>query len=169
MAKSDIKLSEEHKKKISDTLKGKHNSPNTQFKKGQKPWMTGKKHSEATRKKMRLAHIGKKRPKEVIEKMRLRIGRLSGNWKGGVTSINMRVRKSLEYKLWREAVFKRDNCICIWCGQRGGKLNADHIKPFALFPELRFAIDNGRTLCEDCHRTTDTYGNKKRDKYGRFA
>src|SRR3990167_4162903 len=72
-----------------------------------------------------------------------------------------RIRQSLEYKLWREAVFKRDNYTCVWCGQQGRKLNADHIKPFAYFPELRFAIDNGRTLCVDCHRKTDTWGYRK--------
>jgi len=61
----------------------------------------------------------------------------------------------------------RDNFTCIWCGIRNEeglgfsvKLNADHIKPFALFPDLRFELSNGRTLCEDCHKKTDTYGLK---------
>lgn len=84
-------------------------------------------------------------------------GNLNPNWKGGVSSENERIRGSSEYKLWRTAVFQRDDFTCIWCLQRGGELNADHIKPFALFPELRFAIDNGRTLCISCHKTTDTY------------
>ena len=74
-----------------------------------------------------------------------------------------KLKGTMEYKLWRKAVFERDNYTCIWCGARSAKgikviLNADHIKPFALYPELRLAIDNGRTLCEDCHKTTDTYG-----------
>lgn len=82
------------------------------------------------------------------------------NWKGGITPINKMIRESKEYKLWREAVFTRDNYTCIWCGFKG-YIEADHIKPFAYFPELRFAIDNGRTLCKPCHITTNTYGNKK--------
>jgi len=60
---------------------------------------------------------------------------------------------SFEYKLWRTAVFERDKYTCVWCGHKG-YVEADHIKPFALFPELRFAIDNGRTLCRPCHVTT---------------
>ena len=82
------------------------------------------------------------------------------SWKGGITTINQKIRRSREYRLWRIAVFERDNYTCIFCGCVGGRLNADHIKPFALFPELRFAIDNGRTLCDDCHRKTETFGGK---------
>lgn len=37
-------------------------------------------------------------------------------------------------------------------------LHADNIKPFALYPELRFEVTNGRTLCIPCHKKTGTYG-----------
>ena len=89
-------------------------------------------------------------------------GKNNGNWKGGITPINAKIRNSFEYKLWRNCVFERDKYTCRFCGVIGGQLNADHIKPFSLFPELRFAIDNGRTLCIRCHKTTDTYAGKNK-------
>lgn len=83
-------------------------------------------------------------------------------WRGGITPVNQKIRSSLEYKLWRRAVFERDGYTCVWCGNnKSGNLEADHIKPFAYFPELRFAIDNGRTLCKECHRKTFTYKFRK--------
>lgn len=87
-------------------------------------------------------------------------GEKNPHWKGGITPINRLIRNSIENKLWRKAVFERDKYTCVWCGQVSGRLNADHIKPFALYPELRFAIDNGRTLCLSCHIKTDTYGGR---------
>lgn len=91
-------------------------------------------------------------------------GKDNFNWKGGITPEIIMIRTSVEMRLWREAVFARDNFTCQQCGLRGCELNADHIKPFALYPELRFAIDNGRTLCIPCHRKTPTYGGRIRSK-----
>lgn len=141
-------------------LKGIHLSPKSEFKKGRTY-----RHTEEAKEKVRRFQTGRKHTPETIEKLRRaklgKTGELANNWQGGITPINNKIRASAEYKLWREAVFARDGYKCIWCGDdRGGNLNADHIKPFYLFPELRFAIDNGRTLCEPCHRTTETYGRK---------
>lgn len=85
-------------------------------------------------------------------------------WDGGKTAVNSLVRRSLEYRLWREAVFKRDNWTCQECKKRGSTMHAHHIKPFYLFPELRLSIDNGMTLCIECHIKTDTYKRPKREK-----
>lgn len=82
-------------------------------------------------------------------------------WKGGITPINQAIRNSLPYRLWRESIFKRDNFTCVECNTKGGILNADHIKPFALFPKLRLDINNGRTLCVECHKQTKTFAMKR--------
>lgn len=109
--------------------------------------------------KRTLAQKGLKRSIETRKKIsEAKKGEKSYTWKGGITPLNKIIRRSLEYKLWRTAVFQRDNYTCIWCGQKGGVLNADHIKRFSDYPELRFSIDNGRTLCVPCHKTTNTYG-----------
>lgn len=117
---------------------------------------------------------GRKRTKEAIENISMAKqgennpmwgvgGEEHYNWKGGITPETKKIRNSFEYKQWRSKVFERDNYTCLECGIKNGSgktviLNADHIKPFALFPNLRFEILNGRTLCESCHKNTQTYG-----------
>lgn len=65
-----------------------------------------------------------------------------------------------EDREWRSKVFERDNFTCQNCGQHGGKLQADHIKSVAAYPELRHEVSNGRTLCVPCHQKTPNYGYK---------
>lgn len=75
------------------------------------------------------------------------------NWKGGITPENRVIRHSAEYRNWRMKVFKRDRFTCVECGYRSVKrrdIRADHIRPFSMFPELRFNVENGRTLCLPC-------------------
>ena len=74
----------------------------------------------------------------------------------------IKTRRSPEYRKWRKSVFERDDYTCQWCGMRGKTLNADHIKPFSYYPELRLNLDNGRTLCKPCHMKTDTWGGRKK-------
>ena len=82
-------------------------------------------------------------------------------WKGGVTPLHRKLRTSFEYEDWRRKVFERDDYSCQECGDRGAYLHADHIKRFADYPELRFEVSNGQTLCIECHRVKTIEEGKK--------
>lgn len=165
-----------------------HSKNPSLFRKGHKV-NVGSKRSPETREKLRLQKLGEKNPRfgkkwtpeyrdKIIPKLRgkksdehranikagVKRGENHHNWKGGITPVNRAIRNSPEYKLWRKAVLERDNHTCIWCFRDDLPVQADHIKPFSLFPELRFAIDNGRTLCVPCHETTKTFGGRSLKK-----
>lgn len=86
------------------------------------------------------------------------------NWRGGKRKERSRLMGQWEYRIWRKAVFDRDNYTCVACGDTRVYLHADHIKPWSKFPELRYDLSNGRTLCVDCHRQTSTWGNRQNNR-----
>lgn len=63
---------------------------------------------------------------------------------------NFEDRRSSKYKYWKKSVLERDNYICQECGSKSN-LVAHHIKPFSIHKDARFDINNGITLCQNCH------------------
>lgn len=141
--KKGNKMSEERKEKISKANKGR------------KPYiMTDKIREKMSKSRLKRKEcLGYLNSPEIRKKLSASFkGKKSYLWKGGINPINDTIRKSLEMKLWREAVFARDNWTCQETKIKGGKLQAHHIQNFSDFPELRFAIDNGITLSKKAHK-----------------
>jgi len=91
------------------------------------------------------------------------VGTKGSNWRGGKSSEIHSLRSSNRYKEWRLSVFKRDVFTCSKCGDvAGGNLEGHHILSFSRFPEARFSVGNGDTLCSECHKEFhDLYGRLK--------
>lgn len=115
----------------------------TDFASGVPSKITGTKYSFEVRKKMSAA----------------RQGMDIDYWGGFITSDSRRERGQFRNSVSR-AVLERDNYTCQLCEKRGGDLHVDHIQPWAEYVELRFDINNCRTLCVDCHYLI-TFGKKK--------
>jgi len=137
---SDKKFSKEHKQKLKKNHKG-----------------TSGKHWKWTEK----SRMKKRKDKNPM-------------WRGGITSLRKQIFNSIEYKKWRKGIFERDSYTCCECHRIGGKLHPHHIKSQAIIlaenkiktfrealkcKEL-WNINNGITLCEECHKLTDTFGAK---------
>ena len=121
----------------------------------------GKKHTEETKVKMRAKRalyssstLGKTWKVSDEARLNMTAARKRGadnpNWKGGITTKNDMDRVTFK-KSYQKQVFLRDDYTCQICSQYGGSLQADHIKSWADFPELRFELSNCRTLCMACH------------------
>ena len=147
------------------------NSIGRPFQKGYTPWSKthpesmprGKKHHTYGK----LTNVGEDNPMYGVH----RYGKDAANWQGGITSLHFAIRNCSEYKQWRSDVYSRDYWTCQTCDKKGGKIKieAHHIKPFAqiikennvtslieaqLCSEL-WDIDNGVTLCENCHNLAE--------------
>lgn len=146
-----------------------------------KPLEVRKKLSEA-RKGIVPYHLFTKEVQTRI-KQNVKRGKDHPSWKGGITSINNRIRKSIKYKNFVRDIKIRDNYTCQLCGARSVKgypvvLHTDHSpKAFSTIIDtliLRYGVsnlydealsfaplwdtNNARTLCLKCHRATENYG-----------
>jgi hypothetical protein len=183
-AKKGVHLSEEHKRKISESHLGKHLSAATRRKIGMNKnikTMLGKHHSPEAKKQisdtLKGRYLSEKHRKNMSMSHK---GNKSWNWKGGITPLSVQIRSCFEYRLWRSDVFTRDNFTCVVCGQKGGYLEIDHYPKKlsvviqenhiqsleqAISCQEFWNVNNGRTVCKGCHARKTT---KRRTQYGRI-
>lgn len=195
--------SEETRQKMSEAKKGKP-SPNkgkkrtwkgNSFEIGHAPWNKGSKMPEEHCKKLSDSYTYHvpwnrgltkedderiKRLCEIMSEARKgkRMGEEHPNWKGGKSKIDKTCRMMPEYAEWRTKVYERDDFTCQYCGERGGQLEAHHLKRFAQIikeNDIKTIIDardcsemwnteNGITLCINCHGILDPHRNSRLKK-----
>jgi 5-methylcytosine-specific restriction endonuclease McrA len=141
------------------------------------PSRKGKKLSEWHKKRISDSNLGKPCPEHVKRFLReTRKGKNGSGYIDGRSKIVDLIRDSSKYQEWRQKVFVRDNFTCKECKNIGGMLHAHHIKRFAiLIEEVKinlplmdlydgamiyepfWDLNNGKTLCERCHKKYPTY------------
>jgi len=165
MPKSGYKQTEEHKKKMSEALKGRklteeHRKRMSESQKGipksfNNNWYNGfpkgSHHTKKTRKKMRLAKLGIKKSVEHKKKISDALkGNKSPNWKGGLSFLPYAVDWTRSLRI---SIRERDNYTCKICGEKQG--DRAHSVHHIDYNKLNCNPDNLITLCGNCHTKTN--------------
>lgn len=133
--------------------KGERRNVNTEFKKNGKSW----------NKNLKTGELSKKHREDIsngILKFYDKKGRVNNN-------LSILLRRRSMWKIWREAVFLRDNFTCQnkdceFCNNKMGvMLHPHHKKPISIYPELAFRINNGITYCAEYHLKSGLHNNIK--------
>jgi hypothetical protein len=140
------KHTEQAKKKMSEASKGNKNC-------------LGRVTSEETKRKIGLSNKGKIRSLEMRNKIsQSKKGQNSGEkayqWIKDRTKLKTDREQAYDsrYRYWMNQVKNRDNRKCkISNKDCEGRLEAHHILTWSEYPELRYNIDNGITLCKFHH------------------
>lgn len=141
----------------------------------------GFKCSNETKRKISLSKFGDKNPAKRLEvRQRMNRGKLRKPlseehrrklseshlgekchfWKDGISKLKIyKHYRNREYIDWRNKVFARDNWTCQRCNARSSAgnpviIHPHHIKGYTNYPEMRYIVDNGITLCVPCHHRT---------------
>lgn len=128
----------------------KTGSSKTMFKKNQIPWNKNKRVCLNTGK----THFQKGCVSWMKGKSNPYKGERHWNWKGGIARKRTnpdKLQRVMFRKEIQKLVLKRDDFTCQICGIKGVDLQVDHIQSWAKFKELRFDLNNCRTLCIKCH------------------
>ena len=75
------------------------------------------------------------------------------------------------YIKWAKAVKVRDNFTCQICGREGVYLNSHHLDSYDVHVEGRYDLDNGMTLCSQCHTVFHSIykaGNNTKEQFNEF-
>ena len=158
---------EKYRKLFSEMFSGKKNPMYGRINPGQ---------SERMKKNNPMSKISKeKRRKTLQHRMKLSQSKKKKNgiteenkiWNKFITPLNEKIRKTIEYREWRENIYKRDKYICQICQYCKGKiLNVHHHK--IKFSDIiiknnittlgkakkckeLWDINNGITICKKCH------------------
>jgi hypothetical protein len=99
-----------------------------------------------------------------------KFGEKHPNWQGGTKTLSQAIRTLTIYQEWRRQILIKDNYICRICNSKANEV--DHIIPISILLKT-FSIKNtqeainkkelwrleiGRSLCNNCHKQTPTYG-----------
>ena len=121
---------------------------------GKKAWNKGKTWSEKIKK--RISETNKRKGIEPKVKW-IGLGKNHWNWKEDRTKLKRfndtaKDRRSSAYTEWRKRVWVRDNWKCKIANQDcNGRIEAHHILSYTHYPELRYELNNGITLCKFHH------------------